>query len=229
MHILETLLAASQAAKRKLLLRTRALRFARKVRDERVGIRILGEAIIDLHYGGWCGGVVPPNPNFPDASRVQSARYSTLKKLFDPAQVPVRDYDVLVDVGCGKGRAINFWLHQGYTNHIIGMDLHERVAQRTAQRLSRFGNVKIEIGNALDLLPADGTIFYLYNPFGLETMREFVQRVLRVSRAPDRVRIVYLNAIHTTAFSQHDGWALKSLETGGREAAVLAFQGRATL
>jgi SAM-dependent methyltransferase len=223
MATLNPVINAMTLVKRKLLLRTRALQFIGSVRKERVGIRLLSEALVDVRYGGWCGGLVAKNPKFPDSSRVQSSRYDTLKRLFSSGQVAVRPADVLVDVGCGKGRAINFWLHQGYHNRILGIDLHEQVARHTAERLRGFANVVILIGDAVDLVPQEGTVFYLYNPFGAETLDRFATRLLEVSLDPAQIRIVYLNARHKNVFQNNRRWGLQALQSGTSEEAVLAY------
>ncbi len=72
---------------------------------------------------------------------------------------------MLVDIGCGKGRVINFWLHQGLTNRLIGLELDPDVATAAQQRLAPYRNVQIIVGDAIENLPTDGTLFYLYNPF----------------------------------------------------------------
>ena len=52
-------------------------------------------------------------------------------------------------------------------------------------------------GDATALLPADGTVFYLFNPFDESVMRRFAQAMLdRGSPAT----IVYMNEKHAIAF-----------------------------
>ncbi|MEJ7639236.1 MAG: class I SAM-dependent methyltransferase, partial [Singulisphaera sp.] len=70
-----------------------------------------------------------------------------------------------MDIGCGKGRVLNFWLERFPNNRIIGVELDDRVADRTRRRLERWRNVKIITGDAVAALPAEGTIFWMFNPF----------------------------------------------------------------
>jgi hypothetical protein len=141
--------------------------------------------------------------------------------LFRNPDLAITPDDVLVDVGCGKGRVINFWLHRGCRNRIIGIDLREDVARRTAARLSRFPNVSILAGDAIDCVPRDGTFFYLYNPFGADTLKAFIERLGATNVAPARVRILYLNALHQQVFEADARWTIKPLSSGTVDSAAL--------
>jgi hypothetical protein len=77
---------------------------------------------------------------------------------------------VLVDVGCGKGRVINYWLARGYRNRIVGLELGPDVADSVRRRVKSWPNLAIVTGDAVDNLPRDGTIFYAFNPFASGVM-----------------------------------------------------------
>ena len=105
--------------------------------------------------------------------------------------------DVIVDVGAGKGRSINWFLDRYPGTRIVGIELDPDICADTARRLRRHANVEILCGDATTLLPADGTVFYLFNPFDESVMRRFARAMLeRGSPAT----IVYLNAKHVVAF-----------------------------
>lgn len=65
------------------------------------------------------------------ANGVYHTDYSVINTIF--SLVPIGEQDVLVDVGCGKGRVINYWLSQGYTNKMVGLELDPQVAAQTVQ------------------------------------------------------------------------------------------------
>ncbi|HET7228573.1 MAG TPA: hypothetical protein VFJ16_01090 [Longimicrobium sp.] len=208
--------SAAGSLRRRLLLRTRAQRWARRAREEWLGARPLYEAALDLRYGGWCGGRMENPFAAQGAVQVQSTHYDTLARVFRAAGLRVDPGDVLVDVGCGKGRVINAWLHRGWRNPMVGLELVEPVATWTARRLRRWPNVRVAAGDAVDNVPPDGTVFYLYNPFGEERTAAFAKRVAAIARRPERVRVIYLNPRHLRAFLATGRWAARLVDSGAR-------------
>jgi hypothetical protein len=209
------------ALKTRLLLRTRAKRVWDRARQSRLGFRSLYDLVVDLRYGGSCAGC-EPNP-FAErgAVQIQSTHYAVLSDLFRKNRIEIDESDVLVDVGCGKGRVLNYWLACGLKNRMIGLELVGRIARKTQARLARFPNVTIVAGDAVANVPPEGTLFYLYNPFGEETMREFADALLKTVRSPERLRIVYLNSRRAGVFTSDPRWHVTSLRTGLPEEAVM--------
>ena len=97
---------------------------------------------------------------------------------------------MIVDVGCGKGRSLNWFVERYPANRIVGIELDPELCAQTARRLRRHENVTIVCGDATALLPPDGTIFYLYNPFDAGVRRGSRSAVLERPAAT----IVYYNA-----------------------------------
>lgn len=154
------------------------------------------------------------------AYNTEDTSYDVLKYLFK--RVPPRSADVIVDVGCGQGRVINYLLSKGLKNRIIGLELDPEVAADTAARLARHANVRIIGGDAIENLPADGTLFYLYNPFA-----EFVVRRLNAKLAglptADRLRVIYYNCLHAEPFRGDPAWWMEIHQVpGGRTAALIS-------
>ena len=139
--------------------------------------------------------------------------YHVLRDIF--ARVPVTTNDVLVDIGCGEGRVINFWLSQGWKNPIIGVEAVEAVADEARKRYRKYPNVSIVTGDALANLPWNGTLFYLYNPFSDETVTSF-EKAVRTLNA----RIVFHQNNYMEPFDP-DVWRIEPLHSKGR---VYQFQ-----
>jgi len=78
----------------------------------RLGREAIRNIVIDWKYGGYCGGRTLTR--FPEtgAHTTVSTDYYELEKVFGHQGVSVRSNDVLVDLGCGKGRILNYWLHR---------------------------------------------------------------------------------------------------------------------
>lgn len=124
------------------------------------------------------------------ANDVYHTKYCVMPIIFH--FVSIKKSDVLVDVGCGKGRVINYWLSRKYRNKIVGLELDPQVARQTAKQFTKWNNVSIISGDAISNLPIDGTIFYFYNPFFEEKVRQFQQKLSTMF--PDKpIKIIYYN------------------------------------
>jgi hypothetical protein len=173
--------------------------------------RVIRNAVFDLRFGGLLGGVVPSRYAELGAVQTENSDYAALPRIFGNR---IRASDVLVDVGCGKGRVINWWLGQGLRNPMIGIELDPEIAAQTRRRLRRHPNVTIMAGNAVDCLPHHGTLFYLYNPFNADVMRQFRDRLLEVATHHD-VRILYYRCVHVDVFTEDPRWQVELFDVGG--------------
>ncbi len=139
------------------------------------------------------------------ANDIYHTKYSVLPIIF--RLIKIRPEDVLVDVGCGKGRVINYWLSRRLRNKIIGLELDHKIAEQTAKHLSRWKNVTIIPGNAIRNLPAEGSIFYFYNPFSKEVVKQFEEAL--ASKYKNRpITIIYYNPKSIDVFC-NKRWKIK--------------------
>ncbi len=132
--------------------------------------RLVYNLWFDLKYGRFLGGVKKTSFSEKGANDTANTDYKALSIIFNDK---INFDDVLVDVGCGKGRVINFWLSNFPSNQLVGIELDPEVAAKTAKRLSKYDNVTILSGSVLDLIPNNGTVFYLFNPFDSFIMEKF--------------------------------------------------------
>jgi hypothetical protein len=169
--------------------------------------RTARNAAIDLRFGGFAGGY-RPNP-VPGATGTGATDYAIMPQLFDGRIGPD---DVLVDVGCGYGRVINWWLYRGFRNRIVGLEMMTEVAEHTRRRLRRHDNVTIVTGDAIANLPADGTLFYLFNPFDAEDVfQRFLDGVYERTGANPRLKIVYFAPVLVEAAQADPRWVIEML------------------
>lgn len=168
----------------------------------------MATALLDLRFGRLLRGVELSPYSESGAYATANSSYETLRKLF---RGRVRPSDVLVDVGCGKGRVINAWLHEGYTNRMIGVELDPEVAAETRTRLKRFRNVNIVTGDILANFPEDGTLFYLFNPFDARVMEKFRNRLKTslLNRACREATVIYNNCRHLEVFVTDSAWQIE--------------------
>lgn len=161
---------------------------------------------LDLRYGASLAGTIPSRS--PDVAPVTNSQYSVLPHIFAGH---IGHDDVLVDVGCGKGRVINWWLSQGLRNRIVGIELEAEVASSTARRLRRFPNVTIVNEDATTWMPHDATLVYMYSPFGAEIMARFKER-LADQFAGKGIKLLYWNPQFVDVFLADPRFSTYSVE-----------------
>lgn len=167
---------------------------------------------LDVRYARrLLGGDLPSRFGRLGAQAVHHTSYAILNLIFAVAKP--RTDDVLVDVGCGKGRVVIYWLHRNYGRRIVGLEIDPDIAARTARQFRRFPNVEIIPGDAIINIPNDGTFFYLYNPFTEEKVVEFESRIAAL---PSRghIRVIYYNPNFLEVF-RTDRWARRVVQLNG--------------
>ncbi len=186
--------------------------------------RIFKNCIFDFKYGGFLGGVVKSRFKEQGAFDTANSDYAAMPLLFKNRVEPG---DVLVDVGCGKGRVLNWWLEQ-YTRHsIYGIEIDELVASNTAVRLSKYKQVKILSGSAVNNLPSGKIVVYMFNPFNGSVMDCFIDSFLvgvKIGRIDKRSKIIYYNPIHIDSFYKK-GFEVSEIEldSGFHRASVISL------
>jgi SAM-dependent methyltransferase len=170
--------------------------------------RLVRNLALDLRYGGFLGGTVLTVHSDQGAYNVSNTDYAVLPYILRP--VVTRD-DILVDVGCGKGRVINWCLANDVAKRIIGIELDPDIARATARRLSRFGErVQIMRGNVLDFVPPEGDVFYLFNPFTADVLQQFRDKLAQIGKKG--VRVIYYNPVHKNVFADDRRWKIEDIE-----------------
>lgn len=208
--------------KRKLAVRTRfnklmfwtVWKFRQKFIKSRMGIEPIRNYLIDREYGGWCGGKFATRFASQGAHGTSSADYYQLRKIFCAENgIAITPDDVLVDVGCGRGRVLNWWLSLGLGNKIVGIELDERFATEAAHRLQKYSNVSVLCGDAVQLMPEDGTIFHVFNPFGRKVMVAFRDRLYELYKDKPNVTVVYQFARFTDVWQEDPRWTVEMART----------------
>ncbi len=167
---------------------------------------MLRAALRDLRYGRPLGGTVRTRYAHLGAFHSTNTPYDQIARLF--AGLEPGPEDVIVDVGCGKGRSLNWLLGRYPGNAIVGIELDPELCAATAKRLRRRRNVTVLCGDAVELLPVEGTIFYLFNPFDGAVMERFATALLALPAAT----IVYYNAKHLEPFRAEARFTVHELD-----------------
>jgi SAM-dependent methyltransferase len=144
------------------------------------------------------GAANPSNSDYGDLARL-------LPKLIQPE-------DVVVDVGCGKGRVLA-WGASHFPNRFIGIELDPDIAASTRRRLKRFPHVEVRAGDVRDAFPAEGTLYYLFCPFGPEVTAQF--RDLLALHGPPDARVLYVSPQYLRVWQNDPRWHIQDLQEFG--------------
>jgi len=142
-----------------------------------------------------------------DYERFTGVPYYTMWKILN--SLSLVDSDVFVDIGCGKGRAVCCAARLG-VRKVIGVEYSPelcRIAEANASKLrGRKTLVEIRQGRAELQDYRDWTLFYMFNPFGQETLDALLHVMKgKFNDGSSSKRIVYLNPVHERVFAGH-GW-----------------------
>lgn len=111
--------------------------------------------------------------------------------------LPITENDSILDIGCGKGKMVNYFDELGFGKS-DGLEFSEELVQcaRNNMRLLDKNNHIIH-GDATGFDRYNNyNYFYFYNPFGEETMRLVIQKIEESCRKnPRRVTIIYFNPL----------------------------------
>lgn len=179
-------------------------------------LRLLRTAALDLRYGGrYLGWAVSNGDDRKGWHGSQNSNYEAMALMFQ--QVILRADDVIVDIGCGKGRLFNWLLSRGVKNRMIGLEVDEAIAAFTRARLRSYPQIEIRIGDVeTEGLPADGTIFYMFNPFAEQIVQTVARQLAGLRDAParrdgTRPQIVFYNCNKLKPFEADERWTITKL------------------
>ncbi|MEK7689595.1 MAG: class I SAM-dependent methyltransferase [Bdellovibrionota bacterium] len=161
---------------------------------------------VDLTLGWETWRQVPvPNLGVTGISRIQGKKYQAtpylvLRRVFSEILAEsgfLPGDSVLADLGCGKGRVLDFALTRGF-GKVLGLEHSEALAQAAVDNLERKRSrdpTRFEVlygdAGAWDI-PDEVNVVFMFNPFGRGVMQNIVGR--RVPN-PNR-RWIYVNPLH---------------------------------
>jgi len=112
--------------------------------------------------------------------------------------------DIVFVLGCGKGRTLCHFMRFP-VRKVIGIEIDEslcEIARNNALRL-RGAIAPAEILNvdAAEANVEDGTVFFMFNPFGAQTLRHVLHNI-HIQSYRRAVRIIYMGAWHASVFTE---------------------------
>lgn len=131
--------------------------------------------------------------------------YSVLDELL--GTLGLTEADHLLDVGCGTGRVLAYFVGAGLPGRVTGVELDAALAATAAAWSARYDNARVVCGSVLDLPLAPFTCFYLFNPFDTPVLRAFLDKLEREAVRP--VTLVHMSDNREwPAYLGRSGWTL---------------------
>lgn len=169
-------------------LKTRLLHPIDEFWDRRFGVDTIGylREVGEYDDPNWRGAYVP-------------TQYRRIIAAF--RHVNLGPDDVVVDLGCGLGRAVFSAAWLGARRSVgVEIDANLVAKARQSQRNSRLQDRDIEFvcAPAQTYSLDDATLIYMYNPFGSGIMQEVIAHLEQaLAKRPRKLRIVYENPLQS--------------------------------
>lgn len=140
--------------------------------------------------------------NVSKGSRYEPVSFYMLEKLFSGFRKISND-PALVDLGCGKGRALMVAPHFGF-NELTGIDFAKEVTDIAASNMKKteliFPEIKCRVIND-DILNyeirAEDAVFFMFNPFDEMILKKFLDKLdVSCNNFPRTVYFLYASPQH---------------------------------
>lgn len=120
-----------------------------------------------------------------------------------------RPDDVVYDIGSGLGR-FTCMVARRRVCRCVGIELFEPLCQKAERNASslrgRRSKIDVICADATTADVSDGTIYFMFNPFGPDTMNDTLANIKRsLGPNPRNIRIVYCNSVHESVL-RSCGW-----------------------
>jgi predicted RNA methylase len=145
-----------------------------------------------------------PRGKYHDAFDFETISHYVIKKVICQAQL--KEKDIAFVLGCGKGRVVCH-LARRNLHKVVGVEISSTLASVTQENVQKLRgrHAPVEICNA-DVASTNlskGNIFFMFNPFGAETLEHVIENIQNshnISRS--RIIIIYVNAIYAHVFKK---------------------------
>jgi SAM-dependent methyltransferase len=178
-----------------------------------LGIRTTAESQGRGEHAGWWRGDRSDRARHDDNFEYATVDYWNVRKVIRILRPGPED--VFYDIGCGMGRIVCSMARKP-VKKCVGIELFEPLCQRARENAARLRGrrspIEIICEDAACADVSDGTIYWLFNPFGESTLRDTLANVRRsLQEHPRRIRAVYYNSTCEQTFVRA-GWLNKTRE-----------------
>lgn len=163
--------------------------------ERSLGIRTVAQKQKAERKPGWWRGEPCDRARYNDNFLYATIDYFNARKLI--AALHPGPEDVFYDIGCGMGRILCL-MARVPVKKCVGIELLEplcEIARRNASTLrGRKTPIEIVCQDAARADLSDGTIYFMFNPFGEQTLRDTLKNITESIQAkPRSVLLVYYN------------------------------------
>lgn len=135
---------------------------------------------------------------FGDSNLYEAVDYWLIHNIIKPLEP--KPADVVFDIGCGMGRVLCVFARMD-VKKCIGIEVSPELAEiavKNSQKLySRGAEITIINKDAVYADYSDGTIYWLFNPFGADTLHMVLDRIHETLVAhPRKIYLVYAYPVH---------------------------------
>lgn len=144
------------------------------------------------------------NSRYKDMIPYVPTPYRILRKVIGCLKLGTGD--IFVDIGCGKGRVV-FEASLNNPAKVVGIDMSESLLKAARDNLKAFKmhHARIEFINsdAASYDMSEGTVFFMYHPFGFNTTEAVLGNIRRsLDGNPRKIRIAIYNAAYRDLFEK---------------------------
>lgn len=154
---------------------------------------------------------------FKDSAYYMPTPYHVIEGML--GQLQFGPDDVFVDLGCGKGRVV-LAVAEKKLKKVIGIEARKDMFDIAMENLKKvkINNTPVEIVNA-DVVTFDmreGTIFFMFNPFGMNTQKRVMENIRdSLSVNPRQVRVICYAAPDISRIDGCDKWLVQEKRLPG--------------
>lgn len=138
-------------------------------------------------------------------------RLWTMRKMF--REVDLRQFDMIVDGGCGAGRFIRFALMKNRKAAIYGIEIDSKLVDFARKKFSNIQRVEIIEGDmCVKLPPAPGknTLVFLFNPLDFKGIKKLKSRIEELYTGAGDITIAYVNPLQLQVFRNSHLWKIST-------------------
>lgn len=160
-------------------------------------VRVALDRLVDLYFGidtvSGAMTLAEESGHFGDAKINGPVSYWLLYRYVGCNAF--RPGDVFYDIGCGHGRVLCFAARQRLAK-CIGVEISPAFAGRAVANAralrGRRTPIEVRVGDAAEMDYTDGTVFFLGDPFGAQTLRAVLQAIEHsLVSHPRRLRFIF--------------------------------------
>ena len=142
------------------------------------------------------------------SSPYEAVSYYMLEKLLKAFRT-LSSGDTIVDLGCGKGRAMVVAAHFGFKK-LIGIDFAKELCIEATRNMERTKDTindidwRVICGNVLNYpIQRDDSAFFMFNPFDEGTINQFLDKLdASSSQNPRKIWFLYASPVHAAALQK---------------------------